>query len=76
MTAILMLFVYKKGAQPNTIALVGIALGAICQAGIEYFMVKFPDDVNTTLLWLTGSYGEEYGIKYSFCFHFLSLSRY
>ncbi|WP_285767308.1 iron ABC transporter permease [Peribacillus sp. SI8-4] len=53
--AILMLFVYKKGAQPNTLALVGIALGSICQAGIEYFMVKFPDDVNTTLLWLTGS---------------------
>ncbi len=56
MAAILMIFVYKKGAQPNTIALVGIALGAICQAGIEYFMVGgFPDDVNTTLLWLTGS---------------------
>lgn len=52
---ILMLFVYKKGAQPNTIALVGIALGAICQAGIEYFMITFPDDVNMTLLWLTGS---------------------
>jgi ferric citrate transport system permease protein len=54
-TAILMLFVYKKGAQPNTIALVGIALGAICQAGIEYFMIKFPDNVNMTLLWLAGS---------------------
>ncbi|WP_155590506.1 FecCD family ABC transporter permease [Lysinibacillus cavernae] len=52
---ILMLFVYKKGAQPNTLALVGIALGAICQAGIEYFMIKFPDNVNSTLLWLTGS---------------------
>lgn len=52
---ILMLFVYKKGAQPNTLALVGIALGAICQAGIEYFMIKFPDDVSVTLLWLTGS---------------------
>lgn len=53
--AVLVVFVYKKGAHPNTIALVGIALGAICQAGIEYFMIKFPDDVNTTLLWLTGS---------------------
>ncbi|MBO1514926.1 FecCD family ABC transporter permease [Metabacillus bambusae] len=52
---ILMVFVYKKGAQPTTIALVGIALGAICQAGIEYFMIKFPDNVNMTLLWLTGS---------------------
>lgn len=53
--AILMLFVYKKGAQPNTLALMGIALGAICQAGIEYLMIKFPDDVSMTLLWLTGS---------------------
>ncbi|WP_249662189.1 iron chelate uptake ABC transporter family permease subunit, partial [Lysinibacillus fusiformis] len=53
--AILMLFVYKKGASPNTLALVGIALGAICQAGIEYLMIKFPDDVSMTLLWLTGS---------------------
>ncbi|TQR18644.1 FecCD family ABC transporter permease [Psychrobacillus soli] len=52
---ILMLFVYKQSAQPTTIALVGIALGAICQAGIEYFMVKFPDNVNMTLLWLAGS---------------------
>ncbi|USK72053.1 FecCD family ABC transporter permease [Peribacillus asahii] len=52
---VLMIFVYKKGAQPSTIALVGLALGAICQAGIEYFMIKFPDDVNMTLLWLTGS---------------------
>ncbi|QGQ45870.1 FecCD family ABC transporter permease [Metabacillus sediminilitoris] len=52
---ILMLYVYRKGGHPNTIALVGIALGAICQAGIEYFMIKFPDDVNMTLLWLTGS---------------------
>jgi ferric citrate transport system permease protein len=53
--ALLMIFAYKKEAKPNTIALVGIALGTICQAGIEYFMIKFPDDVNSTLLWLAGS---------------------
>ncbi|HWO97276.1 MAG TPA: iron ABC transporter permease [Bacillus sp. (in: firmicutes)] len=53
--AVLMIFARKKEAQPNTLALVGIALGAICQAGIEYFMIKFPDDVNSTLMWLTGS---------------------
>ncbi|WP_078414854.1 FecCD family ABC transporter permease [Priestia abyssalis] len=52
---VLMIFARKKEAQPNTLALVGIALGAICQAGIEYFMIKFPDDVNSTLMWLTGS---------------------
>lgn len=53
--ALLMVFAHKKEAQTNTLALVGIALGAICQAGIEYFMIKFPDDVNSTLMWLTGS---------------------
>ncbi|MFE0623058.1 FecCD family ABC transporter permease [Priestia aryabhattai] len=52
---ILMVFSYSQGAKPHTLALVGVALGAICQAGIQYFMIKFPDDVNTTLLWLTGS---------------------
>ncbi|VXC25994.1 iron-dicitrate ABC transporter (permease) [Bacillus sp. 349Y] len=52
---ILMLFSSSKGAKPHTLALVGVALGAICQAGIQYFTIKFPDNVNTTLLWLTGS---------------------
>ncbi|MEK4092005.1 MULTISPECIES: FecCD family ABC transporter permease [unclassified Viridibacillus] len=52
---ILMIFSYAQGAKPHTLALVGVALGAICQAGIQYFMIKFPDNVNTTLLWLTGS---------------------
>lgn len=52
---ILMVFSYSQGAKTHTLALVGVALGAICQAGIQYFMIKFPDDVNTTLLWLTGS---------------------
>ncbi|WNS79033.1 iron chelate uptake ABC transporter family permease subunit [Domibacillus sp. DTU_2020_1001157_1_SI_ALB_TIR_016] len=53
--AALMLFAHKNGVKPATLALIGIALGAIFQAGIEYFMIKFPDDVNSTLLWLAGS---------------------
>ncbi|MEE6132552.1 MULTISPECIES: iron ABC transporter permease [Bacillaceae] len=52
---VLMIFSHTSGAKPYTLALVGVALGAICQAGIQYFMIKFPDNVNTTLLWLTGS---------------------
>ncbi|MGG3125101.1 iron chelate uptake ABC transporter family permease subunit [Priestia megaterium] len=52
---VLILFSYTQGAKTHTLALIGVALGAICQAGIQYFMIKFPDNVNTTLLWLTGS---------------------
>ncbi|MDF2052821.1 FecCD family ABC transporter permease [Priestia megaterium] len=51
----LMLFSYTQGTKTHSLALIGVALGAICQAGIQYFMIKFPDNVNTTLLWLTGS---------------------
>jgi ABC-type Fe3+-siderophore transport system permease subunit len=52
---LLFVFAYKQGAQPATLALVGIALGAICQAGIQYLMIRFPVDVNAALIWLTGS---------------------
>lgn len=52
---LLMVFVRKKNARPSTIALVGIALGAICHAGMQYMMVKFPGDVNAALIWVTGS---------------------
>lgn len=41
--------------QPATLALVGIAIGVILQAGIQYLMVKNPGDVNGALLWLAGS---------------------
>lgn len=51
----LYLLARKGGAQPSTLALVGIALGAICNAGIQYLMVKNPIDVNAALIWLTGS---------------------
>ncbi|MBD8498043.1 FecCD family ABC transporter permease [Paenibacillus arenosi] len=52
---LLFIFVYKRGAKPTTLALTGIALGAMCDAGIQYLMVKHPVDVNAALIWLTGS---------------------
>ncbi|MFT0800059.1 iron ABC transporter permease [Bacillus swezeyi] len=52
---LLMIFVRKKNARPSTIALVGIALGSVCHAGMQYMMVKFPGDVNAALIWVTGS---------------------
>jgi ABC-type Fe3+-siderophore transport system permease subunit len=51
----LYLLAYKKGVRPASLALVGIALGAIWHAGIQYFMVKYPVDINAALAWLTGS---------------------
>ncbi|MGJ9385712.1 FecCD family ABC transporter permease [Salipaludibacillus sp. CF4.18] len=52
---ILYLLVYKQGMQPTTLALGGVALGALCNAGIQYFMIKFPLEINAALIWLTGS---------------------
>ncbi|WP_138418046.1 FecCD family ABC transporter permease [Aquibacillus sediminis] len=52
---LLYLLAYKNGVKPSTLSLVGIALGAICHAGIQYLMVKFPLEVNAALVWLTGS---------------------
>ncbi|CAM3745382.1 FecCD family ABC transporter permease [Marinicrinis lubricantis] len=46
---------YQKGVKPGTLALVGIALGAMCHAGIQFFMIKFPVEVNAALGWLSGS---------------------
>ncbi|MFZ3579607.1 FecCD family ABC transporter permease [Virgibacillus sp. DJP39] len=54
-TIFLYLFAYKRGVSPSTLALVGIALGAICQAGIQFLMVKFPIEIHAALIWLTGS---------------------
>jgi ferric citrate transport system permease protein len=54
-TILLYLIAYRKGVKPSTLALVGIALGAVCQAGIQFLMVKFPVEVNAALVWMTGS---------------------
>jgi ABC-type Fe3+-siderophore transport system permease subunit len=45
----------KHELKPNSLALSGMALGAIAGAGIQYITVKHMDDANTALLWLAGS---------------------
>lgn len=40
---------------PAAFALVGVALGAIFQSGIQFLLVKYPSDVNMALLWMSGS---------------------
>ncbi|OKL36084.1 FecCD family ABC transporter permease [Domibacillus mangrovi] len=53
---ILLLLLSKRlTLSPDAFALVGIAIGAVFQSGIQYLLVKYPADINMTLLWLSGS---------------------
>lgn len=38
-----------------SIALTGIAVGAMCQAGMQFMLVSFPGDVNQAMIWIAGS---------------------
>ncbi len=49
------LFAYRRGTTPVRLAMVGIAVSAACEAGIRYLIVRNPPDVNSALIWLTGS---------------------
>ncbi|AEI44636.1 FecCD family ABC transporter permease [Paenibacillus mucilaginosus] len=40
---------------PSALALTGIAVGAVFQAGTQYLIVSHPADVSMALLWMTGS---------------------
>ncbi|MEU9794447.1 iron chelate uptake ABC transporter family permease subunit [Streptomyces sparsogenes] len=46
---------YRRGVSPVRLALVGIAVSATFEALIRYLLVKYPLDVNASLIWLTGS---------------------
>lgn len=45
----------KFTLSPASLALVGVAIGAVFQAGIQYLIVRNPADINMALLWLSGS---------------------
>ncbi|MUT66099.1 iron ABC transporter permease [Paenibacillus sp. NEAU-GSW1] len=51
----LLLLSRKMTLPPASFALVGVAVGAVFQAGIQYLLVKYPSDVNMALLWMSGS---------------------
>lgn len=40
---------------PASLALVGVAIGAVFQAGTQYLIVTNPTNINMALLWLSGS---------------------
>lgn len=52
---LLLLLSRRMTLSPASFALVGIAIGAIFQAGIQYMLVKNPSDINMALLWMSGS---------------------
>jgi len=41
--------------RPSSLALIGIAVGTVFQAGIQYLIVRQPNDINMALLWMSGS---------------------
>jgi ABC-type Fe3+-siderophore transport system permease subunit len=54
--ALIIYFLADKGeVAPLRLALVGVAVGAVFGAGIDYLMISFPNQVNLALAWLTGS---------------------
>jgi ABC-type Fe3+-siderophore transport system permease subunit len=40
---------------PARLALVGVAVSAMCEAGILFFLVRYPLNVSSALIWLSGS---------------------
>ena len=54
-TVIVYALAWKKGMRPIRLALAGIAVGAIFDAGITALMIGATDQVGAALLWLKGS---------------------
>ncbi|TMV48049.1 iron chelate uptake ABC transporter family permease subunit [Paenibacillus mesophilus] len=52
---VLLLLGRRLSLSPASLALVGIAVGAVFQAGTQYLIVRHPTDINMALLWLSGS---------------------
>ncbi|MFC5469286.1 FecCD family ABC transporter permease [Cohnella suwonensis] len=52
---LLLLLSRKLTLTPASLALVGVAIGAIFQAGTQYLIVKHPSDISMALLWMAGS---------------------
>lgn len=53
--AAIYLFSYREGVDPLRLALVGVAVGSLCGAGIDLMLIKGSANLSTALVWLTGS---------------------
>jgi len=52
---ILTILISKFNVKGSKLALIGLAIGAICTAIVQYMLIRNPLDANTALVWLTGS---------------------
>lgn len=52
---LLLLLSRRLTLSPSTLALVGVAIGTVFQAGTQYLIIRHPSDINMALLWLSGS---------------------
>lgn len=53
--ALLTLLSRRLTISPASLALVGVAIGAVLQAGTQYLIITHPTNINMALLWLSGS---------------------
>lgn len=52
---ILTILISKFNVKGSKLVLIGLAIGAICTAIVQYMLIRNPLDANTALVWLTGS---------------------
>ncbi|MCE4967062.1 iron chelate uptake ABC transporter family permease subunit [Staphylococcus chromogenes] len=58
---ILSLLISFKGVKGSQLALIGMAIGAIAMALVQYLLIRSPMEANIALVWLTGSlFGRSY----------------
>lgn len=58
---ILSLLISFKGVKGSQLALIGMAIGAIAMALVQYLLIRSPMEANIALVWLTGSlFGRNY----------------
>lgn len=63
---ILSVLISKFDVKGSKLALIGLAIGAICTAIVQFLLIRNPLDANNALLWLTGSlYGHNKASFYS-----------
>jgi len=54
-SALLILLTYKSLMHPTKLALVGLALSAVFAASTDYLLTTHPLEINSAMLWMTGS---------------------
>ncbi|WCE28847.1 FecCD family ABC transporter permease [Vibrio sp. SCSIO 43137] len=52
---IISLLAYKCNPTPARLALIGIAISAFISSGIDFLLIVNPIEINTAMVWLTGS---------------------